>query len=74
MACIAQTTGKRRRASVETALALDEITQRFIQVLVFCGVPQQSRPLASRPLIDLFSIGYAPDDAHAFYGARRGCA
>jgi hypothetical protein len=74
MACIAQTTGKPRRASVETALALDEITQRFIQVLVFCGVLQQSRPLASRPLIDLFSIGCAPDDVHAFHGARRGCA
>jgi hypothetical protein len=28
------------RASVETALALDEITQRLIQVLEFCRVPQ----------------------------------
>ena len=36
--------GKPRRAPVDTALALDEITQRLIQVLVFCSVPQHSRP------------------------------
>ena len=40
MACIAQTTGKPRRASVETAPAHDEITERLIQVLVFRGIPQ----------------------------------
>ena len=61
MACIAQTTGKPRRASVETALALDEITQRLIQVLVFRGVPQHPRPFAPRPFIDLVPIRSAKD-------------
>jgi hypothetical protein len=49
------------RTFIDAALALDEITQRFIQLLVFCSVPQHSRPLASHPIIDLVWIGRAKD-------------
>ena len=35
-----EATGKPRRAFVDAALALDEITQWLIQALVFRGVPQ----------------------------------
>jgi hypothetical protein len=34
--------GKSRRAFVDAALALDEISQRFVQVLEFGGVPQHT--------------------------------
>ena len=63
-----QTPGKPFRAFVDPALALDEITQRFIQVLVFCGVPQHPRPLAPRPTIDLVWIGRAKDQSGKRFG------
>jgi len=42
--------GKPLRASVDAALALDEITQRLAQILVHCCVPQRPRPLALGPV------------------------
>jgi hypothetical protein len=51
--------GKSERTFVDTALARDEISQRFIQVLEFCRVPQYPRPLAPRSIIDLVTISRA---------------
>ena len=56
-------TSKPRGASVDTALALDKIPQRLIQVLVFRGVPQNAGPFAARAVIDLFRIGSATSEA-----------
>src|SRR5690348_13935204 len=52
---------KPRRAFVDPALALAEITQRLIRALEFCGVPQHVRPFAPRPVIDLVWIARAKD-------------
>ena len=49
-------TSKPRRTFVDAALALDEVPQRLIQVLVFRRVPQHTGPFASRALIDLVTI------------------
>jgi hypothetical protein len=37
-----EATGKPRRTFVDTAFALNKITQRLVQVLEFCRVPQHS--------------------------------
>jgi len=51
-----KTPGKTRRAFVDAAFAFDELTQWLIQVLVLCRVPQNPRPFAPRPIIDLVAI------------------
>jgi len=51
-----KSTGKPTRAFVDTALALNEIPQRFIHFLEFGRVPQYPRPLAPRALIDPVAI------------------
>ena len=56
-------TSKPRRTFVDAALALDKIAQRFSQILEFCGVSQNPRPFAPRPVIDLFWIGRGTNDA-----------
>ena len=52
-------TRKAFRAFVKAALASYEVTQGFIQVLEFHRVPQQPRPFAPRPTIDLVGISRA---------------
>jgi hypothetical protein len=59
--------GKPRRAPVDTTPALDEITQRLIQVLELRGVPQSARPLAPRPVIDLVTICRAEDHSGEWF-------
>ena len=54
-------TSKPCRALRETASALDEITQRLVQVLVCCCKPQRPRPFAPRPGVDFVWIGRAKD-------------
>ena len=56
-----EATTKPRRTFIDAALALDEITQGFIQILEFRGEPQNARPFAPHPIIDLFWIGRAKD-------------
>jgi hypothetical protein len=46
---------------IQSAFALDEITQRLAQILVYCCVPQRSRPFAPRSIIDLVWICRAKD-------------
>jgi hypothetical protein len=54
------------RASVDTTLALDVGSQRFIQILVFGCIPQHSRPFAPRPILrqGAFLLSFAMDDHH----------
>jgi len=56
-----QATSKPSRASVETAPALDEVTQRLVKVLAFRRESEGARPFAPRPVIDLGTIGRAKD-------------
>ena len=46
---------------VDTAPALDEITERLIQVLVFRRELQRARPFAPHSAIDLGTVGRAKD-------------
>jgi hypothetical protein len=60
--------GKPRRAFIDSALTLDEITQWLIQVFVFRGVPQHARPFAPHPVIELAAICRAKDQGGKRFG------
>jgi hypothetical protein len=50
---------KPRRACVEAAFALDEITQRLMGLFAFGSVPQHPRPFAPGSVIDPVMFGRA---------------
>ena len=49
-------------ALVETALAFDELNERFGMIFVLQGIPQNSRPFGAGTLVNLGRIGCAADD------------
>ena len=63
-----KTPGKTGCTIVDTTPAFDKITQQLIQGFEFRRVPQNARPFAPRPVIDLFSIGRTKDQSGKRFG------
>jgi len=59
--------GKPRSTFVDTALAFDVGSQRFIQVFEFRRVPQNPRPLTASPIIRFLAICGAKDHGREWF-------